>query len=543
MRKTTEISPGLLLHTTDRLGANRSVTAIEYELEVRKNKLVVFEIDFTGSLNVGLEGLPLSVLKKKTAVEPGQSNVVAVVNVLDPRRSWSLESKYTWIEENPGTVQPGHSKREKLAEGIILTTSRMSPPDTFAFHLSNEKPHPINVTLDCSKSVNLSMFTIDEPGSTARKDVLRVNMNQITIVVAPYSRAHVCSLMVKDPSRGYQLKTKWTWTEDGQDPSQNGETGYYSSPSSRRNSNLEGPYYGENGNNYQDEYSSISSVPKRRSQDLPYSTGMPPITSQSPPSFSQDMASQQQLTPYRPSRPSVRSSPPRPRLKREEISPSVFLETEVIDNLVRPEITYTIEVGKQTRVTFEADFSGSTNLSLIPSGGLLCEAMVDPMRRMQVARLRVMDANLPWKLVCRYKWQEEDLAPIPMLTYEPIGTGAPAPGGPVAERPISRRSSATTTSPPAAGVAVSQPQVRPRGSALNASSGMVSTVRQLLASINLEGYAEFFEAEELSLDLLRMMARDESEFRHSLEALGVNKMGHRERILVAVKNLPLVPGD
>ncbi len=30
----------------------------------------------------------------------------------------------------------------------------------------------------------------------------------------------------------------------------------------------------------------------------------------------------------------------------------------------------------------------------------------------------------------------------------------------------------------------------------------------------------------------------QAEFRHSLQALGVNKMGHRERILAAVKALP-----
>jgi hypothetical protein len=48
-----------------------------------------------------------------------------------------------------------------------------------------------------------------------------------------------------------------------------------------------------------------------------------------------------------------------------------------------------------------------------------------------------------------------------------------------------------------------------------------------------------FETEELTLDLLRVMVRsDEAEFRRSLESLGVNKMGHRERILGAVKQLP-----
>ena len=68
----------------------------------------------------------------------------------------------------------------------------------------------------------------------------------------------------------------------------------------------------------------------------------------------------------------------------------------------------------------------------------------------------------------------------------------------------------------------------------------IHDIRSLLASINLEGYADFFDAEELNLDLLKVMAKNESEFRNSLEMLGVNKMGHRERILVAVKNLPAV---
>ena len=154
MKKTTEISPGLLLYTTDRLGANRAVSSIEYELEVRKDKLVVFEIDFTGSTNLALVD-PTSSFKKKTTVEPHSKALVAVINVVDPNKSWSLETKYTWTEENPGTVQPGKSKRELLSEGIILTTSRTSSPETFIFHLSIEKK--------CSGNNNIRLLEKCEP--------------------------------------------------------------------------------------------------------------------------------------------------------------------------------------------------------------------------------------------------------------------------------------------------------------------------------------------------------------------------------------------
>ena len=489
MKKSTEISPGLILHTTDRIGANRSVVSIEYELEVRKNKLVIFEIDFTGSTNLELEGGGY-ILSKKTMVEPGKRALVAVVHVIDQTKSWSLETKYTWVEENPGTVQPGQSKREKLAEGLILTTSRMSSPDTFSFHLLNEKNVSISVMLDCSKSVNLSMVAIDEPGTFAQKDISRVHHNVISVTIPAFARAHVCSLVVKDPTIGYQLKTKWSWAES----------------SSHFGSLLE-PHSASPGRPWSDSLENMQSYSKIGTKPLPYQTN-PSSFALIPQDYSQDIVARSSSEPHFPGRP-PRSSPSRPRLKREEISTSVFLETEIIDNMIRAEVLYSIQVAKETRVTFEADFSGSVNLGLVPSGGLVCEAVVEPMRKMQVARLRVLDPTVAWRLVCRYKWQEEDIIPQSELLLN-------------SNQPLMIQNQPSAV--------VNQPR----------SSSAGGDVRALLRTLNLEAYAEFFEAEELTLDLLRIMARDEAEFRHSLESLGVNKMGHREKILVAVKNLPLI---
>ena len=69
----------------------------------------------------------------------------------------------------------------------------------------------------------------------------------------------------------------------------------------------------------------------------------------------------------------------------------------------------------------------------------------------------------------------------------------------------------------------------------DAAKPRASSLRALLQSLGMDVYIPFFEQEELTLDLLRVMARDEAEFRHSLQQLGISKMGHREKILLAVK--------
>jgi hypothetical protein len=97
--------------------------------------------------------------------------------------------------------------------------------------------------------------------------------------------------------------------------------------------------------------------------------------------------------------------------------------------------------------------------------------------------------------VCRYVWEEED-----------VGV------------------SGATSSAGAADVLISPAKPRTH-----------SSLAQLLASIGMGEYAAAFEREELSLDLLRVMARNETEFRRSLQELGISKMGHREKILLAVK--------
>ena len=359
------------------------------------------------------------------------------------------------------------------------------------------------------------MFASEEPiGSSTKKDLSKISLNHITVAMQPYTRAHLCSLVVKDPTRGYQLKTKWSWsegvryTDDTFEPNKIGTddfqdenfSNYYSSAPKKKspqtflsNTPNQLPNQPRTPNSYRNKGSYFYDD---RNKHTPISSALVPITTGS----------------YQ-HNDRKRATPPKPRIKIEEISPQVFLETEIVDNLQRVEITYTLQVLKQTRVTFEADFTGSSNLMLLPDGGLVCEAVVDPMQKMQIGQLRNIDPNSGWKLVCRYKWQEEDI----MVKPETIRIPSNIPSD------LNTQKNSN--------VIPSKPQ---RG------NNNVHDIRSLLASINLEGYADFFDAEELNLDLLKVMAKNESEFRNSLEMLGVNKMGHRERILVAVKNLPAV---
>ncbi|KAH9260907.1 hypothetical protein BASA82_001072 [Batrachochytrium salamandrivorans] len=471
-RKSTELAEGIVLYTTDHFSRpstssssgvrsaspTPTIASIEFELHVLKNKLVIFEIDFTGSTNLRLASpaAASSPLKRKTCVEPNNPTQVALVQIADPSKSWSLETKYTWLEENPGTVQPGQSKQERLADGLLLTTTRTA--EMFVFHLTVERSSPIRVTLDCSKSENLEMVLgNNQPG-----------VGNVTSVTLPaFSRSLVCSLQVRDLALGYKLKTKWSWSETGL------------------------------GNNRpplqpQMEDENLSFV--RRKPDAPSFLSLPSPTRAPPPTSSTVAVNNNNKL-------AVGSGKPPTKVKREEISPQVFLITEISDNVHRCEITYVLQVDKNTRVKFEANFHSSHNLQLTPGGGLVCEATVEPFRKMQVARLESLDSALPWKLQCKYKWQEEDLEK------------------PVVAAPLVTGTSVTTATP----------------------SGIYD-VRSLLQSLNLEGYADLFVGEELTLDLLKVMVRDESEFRRSLELLGVNKMGHRERMIVALRQLPMTLG-
>lgn len=459
-QKVTELAEGILLYTTDHYAATGrqggTISAIEFELEVRKNKLVIFEIDFTGSTNLALEHAQQQGLKRKTCVEPNVRMQVALIHIADPTKSWSLETKYTWLEENPGTVQPGQSKQEKLAEGLVLTTTRTN--EMFVFYLQVEKQNAVRVTLDCSKSENLQMVLA---GGEVQTD------NVVSLALPANSRSLVCSLQVRNPNLGYKLKTKWSWSETGvvtakQQQSENAFGDENFSITRRKQVDTSPPQ----------QASFLSMTPTR---ERPATTA---------------------LVPQQPNNKLQRAPS---KVKREEISPQVFLITEIAEVAHRCEITYVLQVEKNTRVMFEANFTGSHNLQLTPGGGLVCEAFVEPFRKMQVARLESLDVNLPWKLQCKYKWQEEDLERPALLPS--IVTPAPV-----------------------------APQQQPTG---------VYDVRSLLASLSLDGYADLFVAEELTLDLLRVMVRDEAEFRRSLESLGVNKMGHRERIIVALKQLPV----
>jgi hypothetical protein len=410
--KSVSISPGLVLENRDVLNARGAVAAVEYTLDVRlRDKLVVFDLDLTGSTNIALESG--GGLKKRTAVQPLSRAVVGVARVLDDARSWGLETRYSWREENPGALQPGASKTEKLSEGVVLITTReRGPPDGFAFEVHCTRNATITLSMDTSRCANLALDS---------------GLKSLSVVVPPFERVRVGALRVVDPAKGYSMLTRWSWTD------------------------------GIASNTFVKDAS--------------------PIGTRSP---------AQQL----PAAPALKQP------KREDISPGVVLITETTET--RPtEIIYVLQVEKATEVLFECDFAGSVNLELVGAGGdaLKQSTRVPPFGKRQVARLRARDPELSWKLVCRYVWEEED-----------VGV------------------SGATSSAGAADVLISPAKPRTH-----------SSLAQLLASIGMGEYAAAFEREELSLDLLRVMARNETEFRRSLQELGISKMGHREKILLAVK--------
>jgi hypothetical protein len=568
-QKITQISDKLFLTTRDVLTPTGTLRSIEYELDVQKNKVVLFEIDFSGSVNLVIREnmignnnntttttmglLPNgnnnnnSEMSKRTIVEPFTKSIVAIVDVKDPNKGWALETKYTWLEENPNTVLPGQAKREKLSEGVYAVTtrsSRVSPsqPDTFTCEIQVDKNATVRVTLDASQSTNLEF---KNGGKVA------------TIVVPPFSTAIVGTLIVVNPSVGYTLSTKWNWSETVGTTGNNNIQNLTSSSTTEFSSPAH--YYGSNNNNNTRSNNFIESPTAAGLATQPYQHGMNiPTThhhtddeTRIPNSLNgTSNNNRNNINTNQPSSLVVNSSNPKCRI--EEISPGVILSTETIEGTwEKPtEILYYLKVDKATHVDFTADFSGSTNLRCFElidgksssplsshtllqprfSSSMIVRSAVNPFQTALVAHLQCVDSTLGWKLLCKYKWEEEDIT----IPSQP----PPPPPNPVAStssyfqqqqqmdhNSMLNNRNINSISPSSSSIL--------SGSGYN--GGNAASLNALLTGLGMEAYIPTFQQEELTLDLLRVMARDEAEFRHSLQVLGISKMGHREKILLAVK--------
>ena len=556
--KTVSIADGLVLTSRDVLTATGALRGIEYELEVKKDKVVVFEIDFAGSTNLALAGA--GGLKRTTTVKPFSKQRVALVEVRDPDAGWALETRYTWVEENPNAVLPGASKREALSEGVFIVTTRSdrsSPtaPDQYTYEAVVEKNATVKITLDFSECTNIELV-----GGKAPVGVLSTTPPKTaTVVVQPFSRARIGVLAAKNPAKGYSLRTKWSWTETpGAVPSpqfddaawaSNGGGGADAPPTRYRDDAdfVAAPAPGSGRPRmglvqtppraqylHTDDDDVVGAYGKRSSNPAVGAAAAAPFGGYRLPLV--PLSQQQQQQPQPPTQKplglsaranananaSKATSPGSLTKRSEEISPHVVLTTETIEGTwERPtEVVYRLSVGKNTRVVFTADFTGSANLvvvapvaTVVASKPMSVTSSVDPFAAAEVARLRCVDPSLGWKLVCKYAWSEEDVD----LDAEEVSPPPPPPPPPTMPPPM--------MPPP-------QPNTTPTATALTTR---YASLRELLQSLGLEAYVSTFEREELTLELLRVMSRDEAEFRHSLQQLGISKMGHREKILLAVK--------
>ena len=93
--KREEISPDIFLTTV----THDDPVEIVYSLDIKKNTLVLFNADFTGSSNLMLQS---GGLRKSTTVRPYSSAVVATLRTVNPDVAvgWKLVCRYNWEEED-----------------------------------------------------------------------------------------------------------------------------------------------------------------------------------------------------------------------------------------------------------------------------------------------------------------------------------------------------------------------------------------------------------------------------------------------------------
>jgi len=87
MNKAAQIAPGIRLENRDVADARGVVCAVEYVLVVEKDKLVVFDLDLSGSTNIALDQATAS-LRKRVVVQPRSRAVVGVARIVDTSKGW-----------------------------------------------------------------------------------------------------------------------------------------------------------------------------------------------------------------------------------------------------------------------------------------------------------------------------------------------------------------------------------------------------------------------------------------------------------------------
>ena len=63
----------------------------------------------------------------------------------------------------------------------------------------------------------------------------------------------------------------------------------------------------------------------------------------------------------------------------------------------------------------------------------------------------------------------------------------------------------------------------------------ITSVSALLSSLGLAQYADAFHEEEFTLEVLRESAQRPDELRATLKELGMKKLGHREKLITALR--------
>lgn len=213
--KQDELSPLLKLRTSDlvvdkghtlvasalessgnKAGASVAV-GFEYALSVGPSRDVTFHIDISGSENLRMSGEHGGGVLRATEVAAGSKDVqIAVVEVCDLAKPWSLHCRYSWTERETSS--------KELAPGITLVTTEMWTKGRsvtaimYELKVGDTKGKRVAFHIDFTGSTNLELAT---GGLRART------------VVEPYSSATVGFLQVINPANPWTLKVKCDWSD------------------------------------------------------------------------------------------------------------------------------------------------------------------------------------------------------------------------------------------------------------------------------------------------------------------------------------------
>ena len=157
---------------------------------------MLFTIDFAGSKNLVLhdggvkEGNYHRAARERRGGRTCKSSNRAVRG--------ASECKYSWVEEHPGQARPGVPKREEIATGIELTTTReRKPGDQFTYELTVTKDAVVRFVLDIAGSTNMRLLDADADALTSK-----------TTVVQPHVSTSVGVVVVSQPGAAYSLQVQ-----------------------------------------------------------------------------------------------------------------------------------------------------------------------------------------------------------------------------------------------------------------------------------------------------------------------------------------------